>query len=541
MKLVQSILTKNPCYTAGRKITVKGLMLHSVGCPQPKASVFINSWNSASYDSACVHGFIDGNDGTIHQTLPWNHRGWHCGSGSKGSGNNTHIGVEMCEPACIKYTGGANFTCSDLAAARAVAKRTYEAAVELFAMLCKQYGLNPTADGVIISHKEGHSRGIASNHGDPEHLWTQLGMGYTMNGFRQAVKAAMNGSGSSGGTESAGLQASALKNLSEAEVIAKVGPLFTADQKANGILASVSLAQFILESGYGKSELAQNVNNCFGMKKSLSGNTWGGSSWDGVSIYTKKTQEYENGAYVTVTADFRKYPSVEKSIADHSAYLLGAKNGGELRYDGLKGCTDYKKAVQIIKDGGYATSPTYVENLCSIIERWHLTQYDAASGSASIDTENNTDFPAVPFLVKVIISDLNYRDRPSMDGAVKGQTGKGTFTITKLSGSWGYLKSGAGWIYLGNPAYCTIGSTVTDSGASSNGMTSEDVPFLVKVGIQDLNIRKGPGTGYVKTGKYTGIGVFTITEVKSGTGPALGWGKLKSGAGWIALEHCAKL
>ena len=195
MKLVQSILTKNPCYTAGRKITVKGLMLHSVGCPQPKASVFIKNWNSPSYDSACVHGFIDGNDGTVYQTLPWNHRGWHCGSGSKGSGNNTHIGVEMCEPACIKYTDGANFTCSDTAAARAVAKRTYEAAVELFAYLCKQYNLNPTADGVIISHREGHSRGIASNHGDPEHLWNGLGMGYTMDGFRKDVKAAMGGAG----------------------------------------------------------------------------------------------------------------------------------------------------------------------------------------------------------------------------------------------------------------------------------------------------------------------------------------------------------
>ena len=80
-ELVESILTKNPCYTAGRKITVKGLMLHSVGCNQPKASVFITSWNSASYDRACVHGFIDANDGTIYQTLPWNHRGWHCGSG----------------------------------------------------------------------------------------------------------------------------------------------------------------------------------------------------------------------------------------------------------------------------------------------------------------------------------------------------------------------------------------------------------------------------------------------------------------------------
>ena len=315
MKLVQSILTKNPCYTAGRKITVKGLMLHSVGCPQLKASVFINSWNNPSYNNACVHGFIDGNDGTVYQTLPWNHRGWHCGSGSKGSGNNSHIGVEMCEPACIKYTSGSNFTCSDKATARAVAKRTYEAAVELFAMLCKQYNLNPTADGVIISHREGHSRGIASNHGDPEHLWNGLGMGYTMDGFRKAVKAKMIDSSNSGGTGSSGLQASALKNLSEADVIAKVGPLFTADQKASGILASVSLAQFILESGYGKSELAQNANNCFGMKKSLSGNTWGGSAWDGTSIYTKKTQEYENGAYVTVTADFRKYPSVENPTA----------------------------------------------------------------------------------------------------------------------------------------------------------------------------------------------------------------------------------
>lgn len=187
MKLVESILTKNPCYKTGKKITVKGLMLHSVGCPQPNASVFIKNWNSESYDRACVHGFIDGNDGTVYQTLPWNHRGWHGG----GSSNNTHIGVEMCEPACIKYTGGATFTCSDTATAKAVAKRTYEAAVELFAFLCSEYDLDPLADGVIVSHAEGYKRDIASNHGDPEHLWNQLKTGYTMDGFRKAVKAAM--------------------------------------------------------------------------------------------------------------------------------------------------------------------------------------------------------------------------------------------------------------------------------------------------------------------------------------------------------------
>lgn len=245
MKLVESILTKNPCYTAGRKITVKGLMLHSVGCPQPKASVFINSWNSASFDCACVHGFIDALDGTVYQTLPWNHRGWHGG----GSSNNTHIGVEMCEPACIKYTGGSSFTCSDMATAKACAKRTYDAAVELFAMLCQKFGLNPLADGVIVSHREGHDRGIASNHGDPEHLWSGLGMGYTMDTFRKAVKAKMDGGTSTTPVQTKGTQAAEFKNLTETQAAAKIGKLCQGDMKSSGILASVSAAQFILESG----------------------------------------------------------------------------------------------------------------------------------------------------------------------------------------------------------------------------------------------------------------------------------------------------
>lgn len=494
MKLVQSILTKNPCYTAGRKITVKGLMLHSVGCSQPKASVFINSWNSASYSNACVHGFIDGNDGTVYQTLPWNHRGWHAG----GNANNTHIGVEMCEPACIKYTGGSSFTCSDTATARAVAKRTYEAAVELYAMLCKEYGLNPLTD--IISHKEGHAKGIASNHGDPEHLWKGLGMSYTMDTFRQAVKAAMAGEAK---PTPSGLQATAFKDMSEADIIKKVGPLFTADQKNSGILASVSMAQFILESGYGKSELAQNANNCFGMKKSLSGNTWSGSTWDGSSVYTKKTQEYENGQYVTITADFREYPSVEKSIADHSAYLLGAKNGSKLRYDGLKGCTDYKKAVHIIKDGGYATSSSYVNNLCSIIERWNLTQYDVEAES----------------------TDSYYRVRKSWADA---KTQLGAYKV------------------LANAKACADknpGYTVYDPNGKAvyPEIQKPAVPFLVRVDINDLNIRMGAGTNYSRTGKYTGKGIFTIVEVKAGQGSASGWGRLKSGAGWIALDYAVRV
>lgn len=264
-----------------------------------------------------------------------------------------------------------------------------------------------------------------------------------------------------GGTETVknGTQATAFAGISEADAVKKAGPLFTSDQKKTGILASVSMAQFILESGYGKSELAQNANNVFGMKTSLSGNTWSGSTWDGKSKYTKKTQEeYTAGTMTTITADFRKYSCIEDSIGDHSAYLLGAKNGSKLRYDGLKGCTDYKKAAQIIKDGGYATSSTYVSDLCNIIEKWKLTQFDEAASSDTV-----TSFPATPFLVKVIVSDLNYRSEPSMSGKVNGQTGIGTFTIVNVKDGWGKLKSGAGWIWLENPSYCTIGKTTSQS------------------------------------------------------------------------------
>lgn len=65
-------------------------------------------------------------------------------------------------------------------------------------------------------------------------------------------------------------------------------------------------------------------------------------------------------------------------------------------------------------------------------------------------------FPATPFTVRVIIPDLNYRKGPGMSYAVRGQTGKGVFTITEVQDGWGKLKSGAGWIYLETPDYCTI-------------------------------------------------------------------------------------
>lgn len=187
MEIIESFVTKNPCYMAGKKINVKGLMLHSVGCPQPSAEVFTRQHNSSAA-KVCVHAFVDANTGKVYQTLPWDYKAWHCG----GAANSTHVGVEMCEPPCIKYTGGASFTCNDEQRAKEMVMRTLGTSAELFAFLCKEYGLNPLEDGVIISHKEGHDRGVASGHGDPDHLFRQLHMDYTMDDFRRAVAAAMN-------------------------------------------------------------------------------------------------------------------------------------------------------------------------------------------------------------------------------------------------------------------------------------------------------------------------------------------------------------
>lgn len=195
MNLVQHILTDNQCFKAGKKIKPTGIMLHSVGVPQPNAAVFLNTWNTEACN-VCVHAFVDGNDGTVYQTLPWDHRAWHCGS----SANNTHISVEMCEPAYIRYISGSSFSIlpGKLSECQESAKRTYTSAVELFAMLCKEYGLDPLKSKTIISHAEGHKLGMASNHGDPEHLWKQLKLGFTMDGFRKDVAAKMADSASSG-------------------------------------------------------------------------------------------------------------------------------------------------------------------------------------------------------------------------------------------------------------------------------------------------------------------------------------------------------
>ena len=183
MNLHRLILTENACYKAGKKIKVKGIMVHSTGANNPTLKRYVgpddgklgknqynNHWNTyhPGGREVCVHGFIGKlADGTVatYQTLPWDHRGWHAG----GSANNTHIGFEICED---DLTDGAYFA------------KVYKEAVELCAYLCRQYGLT---EKNIICHSEGYKQGVASNHGDVMHWFPKHGK--SMDTFRAEVKA----------------------------------------------------------------------------------------------------------------------------------------------------------------------------------------------------------------------------------------------------------------------------------------------------------------------------------------------------------------
>ncbi|WNF07286.1 glucosaminidase domain-containing protein [Brevibacillus borstelensis] len=150
--------------------------------------------------------------------------------------------------------------------------------------------------------------------------------------------------------------------MSQRAFINKIAPAAVEDWKAYGVPASLTIAQAILESNWGASELATRANNLFGIKGNGSAGT-----------YTKVSDEYVNGKKVQKTSDFRKYNSWIESIRDHTQFLL------KPRYAKVIGA-DWKTACREVYDSGYATDPAYPEKLKRIIEQYKLYEYDRKDG-----------------------------------------------------------------------------------------------------------------------------------------------------------------
>ncbi|GHV15100.1 hypothetical protein FACS1894219_11780 [Clostridia bacterium] len=155
--------------------------------------------------------------------------------------------------------------------------------------------------------------------------------------------------------------------------LAKIIPLAIADAKKSRVLASLTIAQAILESDWGRSGSATRYNALFGIKC--------GVSWTG-KRYNAKTLECYDGKNMTQIIDaFRAYDSWADSVADHSALL------GVTRYKAVIGETDYAKACRAVRAAGYATAPNYADVLISIIRGSGLDKHDVGVSTPKVDAK----------------------------------------------------------------------------------------------------------------------------------------------------------
>jgi len=144
------------------------------------------------------------------------------------------------------------------------------------------------------------------------------------------------------------------------------------------MLPSVVIAQAILESNWGKSELATKANALFGIKK---------HDWTGKTYIKKATEQLKDGTYITVeSTQWRAYDSWVESIIDHNDYIATRRTeSGALRYEKIIGNTDYKDVCKELRSAGYATSLTYDTKLINIIEQYNLKEYDETVIKIAID------------------------------------------------------------------------------------------------------------------------------------------------------------
>jgi len=162
-----------------------------------------------------------------------------------------------------------------------------------------------------------------------------------------------------GDIKTAGLSATQIAWLRSAIVDARSATAGT------GVRASITVAQAIIESGWGSSALAQApYNNLFGIKS--------GSSWYGNQV-TMRTGEYINGQYVTVNASFRAYASQESSFRDHTNFLL---QNGRYASHGVINSSSYQSMAYGLQQAGYATDPNYANTLIGVVQRYNLSILD---------------------------------------------------------------------------------------------------------------------------------------------------------------------
>lgn len=148
------------------------------------------------------------------------------------------------------------------------------------------------------------------------------------------------------------------------EFIDAVVPIAQETYREYGVFPSITLAQAILESAWGKSGLATQANNLFGIKAD--------PSWQG-KVLELPTQEHVDGGIITIIARWRVYPTWQGSIKDHGKFL---KENSRYAEAGVFNAKNYIEQASTLQQAGYATDPIYAKQLCSLIECYGLQKFD---------------------------------------------------------------------------------------------------------------------------------------------------------------------
>ena len=331
-----------PCAPVGTTGDPQGICVHNT--PDIKVAAGTNAaeqYSRATFNGnmrgVVVHFYVWKDE--IWQLLRLDERGWHAADGrtrragrrigQRIGGNLDTISIEAIGPD----------------------RETVDTTALLCACLCQKFKFDPALD--IWQHYDFSGKNC------PEYIrprWAEFinTVAKFLNGEESVAKVSQQPA------ERCETPAAPMAKMTEAQrsFIALVGKAAQAD---SNILPSLTIAQAILESGWGRSELAQKANALFGIKA--------GTGWKGPR-YSKRTTEHIDGKSVEITAAFRSYDSWESSIADHSALLRAA------RYKAVQGERDYKAACRAVHAAGYATGPDYADKLIRLIEQYDLTQWD---------------------------------------------------------------------------------------------------------------------------------------------------------------------
>lgn len=333
-KNIQKLLPANDHRTYG-KMAWQYVTIHNTANRMPAKNEV--SYVHSKQGEVTYHFAID--DKECIQLLPLTKSAWHAGDG-RGSGNTKSVAIEIC------YSldkGDKRYPIAEDNASHKAAELLYS----------KGFGVDR-----LRKHQDWSGKYC------PHRMLDNNGWGT----FKKRVQKYLD----------------KLNNFSKDDFINLIAPLAQKAWETDKILPSLTIAQAILESDWGRSELAIQANALFGIKAHTDPTH--------KKTYTKTTWEYSNGKYIQIEAKFKAYDSWEESIKDRSKYLSTRVIGGKKIYADILGETDYKNACEKIYEAGYATDPNYPKKLIDIIEKYNLDRFDEENTVSVEITKDLTEF-----------------------------------------------------------------------------------------------------------------------------------------------------